>query len=182
MVSELNFLKQVAFLISRNFYLYFILISSFIAQRCLQVNQRKAGTWGPKKQLPCKCMAGNPILENSPHSPEIMLGYPRDNVVLLRWSCSLVMYIVLWSSFPQRSEVFTREWVIFCRFLLCHSAQRVLMKGYHFLLIEAKDNSEKPNGSWLLMSTCPIHMWTAIHFTTGVKNFGRCAEQGDTNR
>lgn len=135
-----------------------MLISSSIPQRCLQLSQRKAGTRGPKKLLPCKCMAGNPMLENSPHSPEIMLGYPRDNVVLLWWSCSLVEYIVLSSSFPPRSEVFTREWVIFCRFLLCHSAQRVLKKGYHSLLVEAKDNSEKLNGSWLLMSTLITNM------------------------
>lgn len=98
------------------------------------------------------------------------------------WLCTLCCG----AAFPRDLRCLLGSQWFFCRFLSCHSARRVLMKGYHSLLIQAKGNSRKRNGSCLVMSTClltcPICMWTGIHFTTGVKTSGRSAGKGVTNR
>lgn len=150
MVNELNFIEQVASLPSRNFGLYFILTSSFTTQRSLQVNQRKAEIWSPKRQLLCKCMAGNPILENNAHSPELVSGHPRDSIVVavlgplcccgeaaVREQSGYAHHIM--QCFSPRAVVFSMEQVTFYRSL-------VFTQGYHPLRIQAKDSLGNPPG------------------------------------
>lgn len=75
-------------------------------------------------------MAGIPILENSAHSPELVSGYPRDNVVIavLEPLCCHGEAAVCEQSgcahhimerFPPRAAVFSMEQVTFYRSLLC---------------------------------------------------------------
>lgn len=111
---------------------------------------RKAEIWSPKRQLLCKCMAGNPILENNAHSPELVSGHPRDSIVVavLGPLCCCGEAAVCEQSgyahhimqcFSPRAVVFSMEQVTFYRSL-------VFTQGYHPLRIQAKDSLGNPPG------------------------------------